>query len=88
MEKSEYQLMWEERVRDIEVAISENLMQNRTPEILLANNLTIEQLCGYMGLEPDWTNQEGRAIAFGDDEEVILRLYRSVDVPYGIIIIK
>lgn len=87
-EKSEYQQVWEDRVRDIEVAISENLAKGVTPEILLANTQTIEQLCSYLELEPDWRNPEGRAIAFGDDGEIILKIYRSIDVPYGNIIIR
>lgn len=88
IEKTEYELAWQERISSIEVAISENLIKGITPQILLASSLTIEQLCGYMELQPDWTNPEGRAIAFGDEGEVILRLYRSIDVPYGTIIIR
>lgn len=88
IEKTEYQQAWDERIRDIEVAISESLMHGVTPKILLASGLTIEQLCKYLDLEPDWKNPDGRAIAFGDEGEIILMLYRSVDVPYGNIIIR
>lgn len=86
-EKSEYQQVWDKRVQDIEVTISENLMRGVTPEILIATDRTITELCEYLDVIPDWRNTEGRAIAFGDGE-VVLRLYRSVDVPYGTLIIR
>ena len=87
MERTEYQKVWDDRIRDIEVAISERLMVDK-PELLLAGNRTIEELCAHLEVVPEWNNPHGRAIAFGDDGEVVLQLFRSVDVPYGVIIIR
>lgn len=86
--ENDYQQAWNERIQSIEVAISENLIREVTPEILVASTLTIEQLCEHLGVEPDWKNTDGRAIAFGDEGEVVLQLFRSVDVPYGTLIIR
>lgn len=87
-EKSEYHKMMDSRILDIEACIGEHLSRGVIPEILLATSRTIDEICGYLGIEPDWTNPEGRAIDFGDDKEIVLRIYRSVDVPYGTVIIR
>lgn len=87
-DKTEYEQVWIERIQQIELAISEGLIRGDAPDTLIATSLTIDQLCDYLGVVPDWKNPDGRALAFGDDGEVVLRIYRSVDVEYGRIIIR
>lgn len=89
-EPTEYQKIWVERISQIEEAISERLIQGVTPNIIIGTDRTLGELCEFLDVQPDWSNPNGRAIAFGDEGEIILYMYRvvNVDMPYGTIIIK
>lgn len=88
MERTEYQKAWDDRIQLIEVGISESLIKGVTPEILMGTDRTIRELCEHLEVVPDWNNPDGRAIAFGDDGEIPLVLFRTVDLPYGKIVIR
>lgn len=87
-DKSEYQKVMDSRILDMEACIGEHLSKGFTPELLIGTDRTITEIFSYLRVEPDWNNPEGRVIAFGDNGDVMLRIFRSVDVPYGTIVIR
>lgn len=88
-EKSEYQKIMDSNILSIEASIGEHLSNNHVPEILVARASLLDQIFEHLDYtdEINWNDPDGVIIALGDGQ-IPLRVYRSNDVPYGIIIVK
>lgn len=88
-EKSEYQKLMDDNIYSIEVSIGEHLSRGHTPEILIAKSSLLDQIFEHLDYtdQINWNDPEGVIIGLGDGQ-IPLRVFRSNDVPYGIIIVR
>ena len=88
-EKSEYQKTMDSNILSIEASIGEHLSKGHVPEILIARTSLLEQIFEHLDYtdQINWNDPEGVIIGMGDGQ-IPLRVFRSNDVPYGIIIVR
>lgn len=86
----EYKKIMDSRISDIEAEIGSRLSTGYEPELLIANDRTIREIMEHMIDEDQLKTLNWREpimLAFADGN-ILLRIIRTVDVPYGTVIVR